>query len=463
VTELRVAQRGETIELRFVAPRTSVDGLRLPVLDVEILRADQAGRFKDVATKRALQAAPGETIVESEPLPEPGTPLIFAIQTRAGRSASALSKAVRLEVREPPPAPEGFAAQHLPSGVRLEWSAESVPPAPTPEPDATTPAAADDAQLMPLEVSGDSGTQAPDTTPSPEAPDTPGVSETPVVPRNRAGADSEAGAEPIPPEARTEDTSAAPATPLEGAGRLETVAPDTIPSPAAPDAAPDTPDVSQIPVVPRGPASSDSEVGVSATGDSPVPEPTALGAAADDLPEAAQPQPTPDPTPEPPQTGLLIYRTTTPGTYDEPLHPQPLRTTQWVDTTVEAGGRYCYVARVAISLTPLIESASSPEECLFFTDVTPPSPPTGVSVVRRDDAVEVFWSPVPEPDTATYLVYRQKQGRRPRLAGQVPATQRSYRDLVVADLGAELVYRVVAVDAAGNESEPSSAAGLYWP
>ncbi len=73
------------------------------------------------------------------------------------------------------------------------------------------------------------------------------------------------------------------------------------------------------------------------------------------------------------------------------------------------------------------------------------------------------WSPVPETDTASYLVYRQKPGRHPRLAGQVPAAQKSFLDTVVPAPGAQRLYSVVAVDTAGNESESSLPVRLQWP
>ena len=69
VSGLRVAQRGEQVEITFTAPRASTDGARLPVLEVEILVAVEEGDFLKVARGRRIKAAPGEVLRESEPLP----------------------------------------------------------------------------------------------------------------------------------------------------------------------------------------------------------------------------------------------------------------------------------------------------------------------------------------------------------------------------------------------------------
>ena len=74
VTNLRVAQHGDRLEVSFVAPRGYADQARLPILEVELFRAEGEGDFDKVARKDRRRVAPGERIVEDEPIPEQPAP-----------------------------------------------------------------------------------------------------------------------------------------------------------------------------------------------------------------------------------------------------------------------------------------------------------------------------------------------------------------------------------------------------
>lgn len=128
VSSLRAAQRGERVELTGVAPRASTDGLRLPVLDVEILRADAPGDFARVARRTTLKAAPGETLVVVEPLPLPPATLRFAARAIAAGRASTLTPIVTLRIQPPPPAPADLEARLTAEGVALRWTAPAARP-----------------------------------------------------------------------------------------------------------------------------------------------------------------------------------------------------------------------------------------------------------------------------------------------------------------------------------------------
>src|SRR5262245_59041494 len=69
VTQLRVAQRGSRMEVTYLVPTVTVDGARLGVLEVELLRADSQGDFAKVARATHRKVAPGEAMVEQEVLP----------------------------------------------------------------------------------------------------------------------------------------------------------------------------------------------------------------------------------------------------------------------------------------------------------------------------------------------------------------------------------------------------------
>ncbi len=129
VTQLSVAQRGQAVELRFVAPRTFTDGARLPVLDVEILRADHDGDLQKVAHSSVKTVAPGEVLVETEALPAPGTVLRYAVRARVKRQVSVLAAAAPLTVVAPPPSPSALRVAPGAVGVQVVWTAPVLTPA----------------------------------------------------------------------------------------------------------------------------------------------------------------------------------------------------------------------------------------------------------------------------------------------------------------------------------------------
>lgn len=146
VSALRVAQRGAELEVSFLAPRLTTGGARLPVLDVEVLRADGEGDFERVATRVRHKTAPGERLVLHEPLPPPGTLVRVGARAWHGREPSALGPIVAMTVQAPPAAPEGLTASLKKEGVLLRFSLPqallSPPPSPPPSPAPTPPSPA---------------------------------------------------------------------------------------------------------------------------------------------------------------------------------------------------------------------------------------------------------------------------------------------------------------------------------
>ncbi len=86
----------------------------------------------------------------------------------------------------------------------------------------------------------------------------------------------------------------------------------------------------------------------------------------------------------------------------------------------------------------------------------PPFPPDGVFSVTGDEVVSIFWNENQEPDLAGYQIWRGNEapeGPYFHLAS-VSANTTSYDDTDVVN-GEFWFYAVLAVDAAGNESELS--------
>ncbi len=201
VTDLSLAQRGDQVEVHFAAPRATVEGDRLPVLEVELWRADTDG--VDVAQYKRLKVAPGERLVETEPRPAPGTTLRYAARARVGRDLSPYTRVVALKVQEPPAIPQDFEAELRADGVILSWTppplpewltapepaeaegpeeGEAVapvpptPPTPSPAAEPTTPAATPDqaglatAPISPASVASEGGEPPAEKGPEGEEP-----------------------------------------------------------------------------------------------------------------------------------------------------------------------------------------------------------------------------------------------------------------------------------------------------
>jgi len=195
-------------------------------------------------------------------------------------------------------------------------------------------------------------------------------------------------------------------------------------------------------------------------GSPPVGEATdPVGEATDPVGETADPvgEEGADPEELPRTHGFLVYRRARAGTYGVPLTREPLETQTLVDPNAPLGATVCYVIRAAGSVEPLIESAPSNEVCVAVHDITPPSPPTGLAVVPRDEGLEVVWSPSPAPDLGGYRIYRAAGEGDAEVVAEVAAADTAWHDTLV-EAGVLYRYSIAALDRAGNEGPPSGAA-----
>jgi hypothetical protein len=178
-----------------VAPRTTTGGARLDVHEVEVLTARTEGDFLKTALLEAKKAAPGETVILSEPLPPPGTKLRVAARARSGGDRSTLSSVVTLIVQPPPATPTDLKATLTPEAVVLTWAGTvpSPPPAPLPSPSPSPSPSPPPAIAKPAHPAGAS-MPAPAPAPAPKPP-TPGFR---VFRRDPAGSyDAPMSAAPI--------------------------------------------------------------------------------------------------------------------------------------------------------------------------------------------------------------------------------------------------------------------------
>ncbi len=126
VTEFKVAERGDQLEISLFAPRAFTDGTRLPVLEIEILRAGATGTFEKAARSTLRKAAPGERIVMDEPLPPAGTALRLAARVRVKGRPSTQTPIVSLTIASTPPPPSGLSVRSSEKGVTLSWTAPEM-------------------------------------------------------------------------------------------------------------------------------------------------------------------------------------------------------------------------------------------------------------------------------------------------------------------------------------------------
>jgi hypothetical protein len=139
------------------------------------------------------------------------------------------------------------------------------------------------------------------------------------------------------------------------------------------------------------------------------------------------------------------------------LNQGPLTATTFSDTRIEFGTERCYVVRTVKAFGPLQEeSEPSPAACITPRDIYPPAAPRGLTAVVNAGVVSLIWEPNTERDLDGYFVLRAEAPG----ATLQPLTRDAIHDTTFNDKtvkpGVRYVYAVVAVDKAGNASEPSN-------
>jgi len=148
----------------------------------------------------------------------------------------------------------------------------------------------------------------------------------------------------------------------------------------------------------------------------------------------------------------------------------PANTPEFRDLNFEFGETYSYTIRsVAAYGSDLVESADSSPVVVIARDIFPPAAPLGLEAAwipatgQAPAYVELSWGISPEPDLAGYRIYRSDLESTPgeRLdADLLPSP--AFRDNSVVS-GKQYVYRVSAVDRAGNESAASVSVSVEVP
>ncbi|MCA1558380.1 MAG: hypothetical protein LC731_07570 [Acidobacteria bacterium] len=160
--------------------------------------------------------------------------------------------------------------------------------------------------------------------------------------------------------------------------------------------------------------------------------------------------------------GYNIYRfdQTQAESGQTPINTTLIRGTEYVDKNFRFGMRYNYIVR-SVSLGTngaQVESLNSNTVSAEPKDIFKPSAPGRVTVAAAPGRISLFFPANPEADVAGYNIYRSTDPNLPlngwtKLNPQL-LTRTTFQDETV-EAGKRYYYYVTAVDAGGNESQPS--------
>jgi len=158
--------------------------------------------------------------------------------------------------------------------------------------------------------------------------------------------------------------------------------------------------------------------------------------------------------------GYNIYRSTSETETAELLNQTPIRDTKYSDDNFSFGKNYIYFVR-AVSLgvdSEFIESGESNIVRILPKDNFPPSSPSAITIAAAPNNLSIFFASNPEKDIQGYKIYRSNSREIPLSQWEVITPQiltvNIFQDTRV-ESGKTYYYYLVAVDKAGNVSEPS--------
>ena len=178
--DFRLAQRGKGLEVSVLAPGSSVDGIAYESLAIEFLSVEGPKDIEKTGRKRQVLAKPLERMVETLPLPAPGSIARAAARGIYGKEKGPRTLTMGLVVQPEVKAPGGLEVGLTEKGVHLAWTGD------VPEPV--------DATVQPAKIPG-----LPSTGPGPGGPPSSPTSATATTAAG-AGAGAGEGVTKIEPE-----------------------------------------------------------------------------------------------------------------------------------------------------------------------------------------------------------------------------------------------------------------------
>lgn len=140
----------------------------------------------------------------------------------------------------------------------------------------------------------------------------------------------------------------------------------------------------------------------------------------------------------------------------KPVHTGAATDKSWLDTTARFDQDYIYSVTALSELQPPIESAIASEHEVHYVDRFAPPAPSELVALTETGRARLVWRASEAEDVVGYIVYRRESetGKLERITPK-PVESTEFLDTVVGG-GKTYVYRVTAVDRAGNESGPSN-------
>jgi len=158
--------------------------------------------------------------------------------------------------------------------------------------------------------------------------------------------------------------------------------------------------------------------------------------------------------------GYNLYRKSNQIEKPTQLNTSLLPTPDFEDKNFRFGEEYEYIVRaVTTGVNGIqVESGDSNIARIVPRDVFPPRAPEGLTIAAAPGNLSVFFAANIEPDVIGYNIFRttapEMLPERWQKLNDAPATATSYQDTKV-ESGQRYYYYVVAVDSAGNVSQPS--------
>ncbi len=167
-----------------------------------------------------------------------------------------------------------------------------------------------------------------------------------------------------------------------------------------------------------------------------------------------------------PVTDALKYEVLRAPSADADLTPigPPVSENTLTDSGLENDIQYYYAVRAVRGAGgTTLYGRPSPRVAATPRDVTPPSPPANLVGIASQGIVRLSWSPSPEADVATYIVYRAPESGGFERIGSTTAPATTYADRTVTR--GTYRYAVTAQDRAArpNESRRSNEVRVTLP
>jgi hypothetical protein len=199
-TAFRLAQRGESLELRADVPAASVDGVPLQEVELEFLHTTGEADLERKGTRTEVPATGGRRVVKELPLPPAGTLVRAAARVRAGREKGSKTLTLALTVQPVVEPPSDLEASLTENGVALAWRG------PRPRPATTPPASG---------LAGTPSARPPSPGPAPASPPAASPATPSTTPPTPAAPPVPAAAPPAAAEESPPSPPASPAGPSE--------------------------------------------------------------------------------------------------------------------------------------------------------------------------------------------------------------------------------------------------------